>query len=58
MNKKLLDILVCPRCKGDLQYDKKNQTLVCSIDQWAFPIVDDIPVLLESEAQKIEQKIV
>ena len=51
MDKKLLDILVCPLCKGDLVYLKDAKELVCKGDRLAFPIRDDIPVMLEDEAR-------
>jgi uncharacterized protein YbaR (Trm112 family) len=54
MDSGLLDILVCPLCKGPLKYDKKAQELVCRADKLAFPIRDDIPVMLEEEARKVE----
>ncbi|HEC05232.1 MAG TPA: Trm112 family protein [Thiolapillus brandeum] len=53
MDKKLLDILVCPLCKGKLVYRKKEQELVCRADRLAFPIRDDIPVMLEKEARQL-----
>ncbi|WP_456448785.1 Trm112 family protein [Thiolapillus sp.] len=53
MDKKLLDILVCPLCKGKLVYRKKEQELVCRADRLAFPIRDDIPVMLEQEARQL-----
>jgi uncharacterized protein YbaR (Trm112 family) len=53
MDKKLLDILVCPICKGKLVYRKKEQELVCKADRLAFPIRDDIPVMLEQEARQL-----
>ncbi|MGH8224792.1 MAG: Trm112 family protein [Gammaproteobacteria bacterium] len=53
MDSKLLDILVCPLCKGPLKYDKPAQELICRADRLAFPIRDDIPVMLEEEARKI-----
>lgn len=53
MDKKLLEILVCPVCKGPLTYDKKTTELVCRIDRLAYPIRDDIPVMLEDEARKL-----
>lgn len=54
MDAKLLDILVCPLCKGPLQYHKPTQELVCQADRLAFPIRDDIPVLLEDEARSLD----
>jgi uncharacterized protein YbaR (Trm112 family) len=56
MNKTLLEILVCPVCKGQLQYHSKKQVLICNIDKLAFPIRDGIPVMLESEAKKLEDE--
>ncbi len=53
MDKKLLDILVCPLCKGPLVYDKQAQELICKGDRLAFPIRDDIPVMLEDEARTL-----
>jgi uncharacterized protein YbaR (Trm112 family) len=53
MDGKLLEILVCPICKGELIYRKDEQELVCRADRLAYPIRDDIPVMLESEARRI-----
>lgn len=53
MNKQLLEILVCPVCKGTLLYQKKQLELVCRVDRLAFPIRDDIPVMLEKEARRL-----
>jgi uncharacterized protein YbaR (Trm112 family) len=53
MDKKLLDILVCPVCKGKLAYDKKAGELICRLDRLAFPIRDDIPVMLVDEAREL-----
>lgn len=53
MDKKLLEILVCPVCKGQLVYDKSRAELICKIDRLAFPIRDDIPVMLEDEARQL-----
>lgn len=51
VDKKLLDILVCPLCKGKLELKKKE--LICRFDRLAFPIRDGIPVMLEDEAREI-----
>lgn len=51
MDKKLLDILVCPLCKGKLLL--KKQELICKFDRLAYSIQDDIPVMLEQEARII-----
>lgn len=53
MDKKLLEILVCPLCKGKLVYDKSAQELICKADRLAFPINDGIPVMLEDEARPL-----
>ena len=53
MDRKLLDILVCPVCKGKLLYLNKQQELVCKFDRLAYPIRDGIPVMLEHEARMI-----
>jgi uncharacterized protein YbaR (Trm112 family) len=54
MDTKLLDILACPVCKGPLQYSRTKQVLVCRADRLAYPVRDDIPVMLEEEAQRLE----
>ncbi|MGX2040084.1 Trm112 family protein [Methylocaldum sp. MU1018] len=53
MDRKLLEILVCPVCKGELIFKKEQQELICKADRLAYPIRDDIPVMLESEARRI-----
>jgi len=53
MDSKLLDILACPVCKGPLIYQKKAGELICKADRLAFPIRDDIPVMLEAEARQL-----
>lgn len=53
IDKKLLDILVCPKCKGSLKLDKNNNKLTCKECKLAYPIKDDIPVMLIDEAEKI-----
>lgn len=54
MDKKLLELLVCPLCKGPLEYDRKAGELICKVDRLAFPIRDDIPVMLEEEARRLD----
>ena len=53
MDARLLDILVCPICKGPLVYHRAQPELVCKPDRLAFPIRDDIPIMLEEEARKL-----
>ena len=54
LDAKLLDILACPLCKGPLQYSKPQQVLVCRADRLAYPIRDDIPIMLEDEARRLD----
>ncbi|MDB4453766.1 Trm112 family protein, partial [Pseudomonadales bacterium] len=49
----LLSILVCPVSKGPLEYDEAKQELICKASGLAYPVRDDIPVMLESEARKL-----
>jgi uncharacterized protein len=53
MDPKLLEILVCPICKGPLVYAKPEQELICKPCRLAYQIKDDIPVMLEDEARKL-----
>lgn len=53
MDARLLEILVCPICKGPLQHHKAEQELVCKPCKLAYPIRDDIPVMLEDEARQL-----
>ncbi len=53
MDSRLLDILVCPLCKGPLVLRKEAGELVCRADRLAYPIKDGIPVMLEDEARKL-----
>ena len=53
LDHKLLEIVACPVCKGKLNYDKEKAELVCRAGRLAYPIQDDIPVLLESRARTL-----
>jgi len=53
MDKRLLDILVCPLCKGSLHLDAEKQELICKLDRLAYPIRNDIPVMLIDEARSL-----
>lgn len=53
-DERLLEILVCPRCKGDLEHRSEGPSLVCNACKLAYPIRDDIPVMLEGEAERID----
>ena len=50
LSPKLLEILVCPRCKGTLEYREKEFTLICHACSLRYPIRDDIPIMLVDEA--------
>jgi hypothetical protein len=54
MDAHLLEILVCPLCKGKLVHDKGAAELICKVDRLAFPIRDGIPVMLVDEARTLE----
>ncbi|WP_105189700.1 MULTISPECIES: Trm112 family protein [unclassified Pseudoalteromonas] len=53
---KLLEIIACPVTKGKLHYDKENQELISTAAKLAYPVRDDIPVLLESEARELSSE--
>lgn len=51
MDQNLLEILACPVCKGELIFDRKHQELICKVDRLAYPVIEDIPVMLENRAR-------
>jgi uncharacterized protein len=53
MDTRLLDILACPVCKGPLQYRRESQVLVCRLDRLAYPIREEVPIMLEEEARQL-----
>ena len=53
IDEKLLAILVCPVSKAPLEYDRDNNELVCKASGLAYPVRDDIPVMLEEEARRL-----
>lgn len=53
---KLSDILVCPICKGKLHYVRDPEELICKVDKLAYPVRDNIPVMLESEARQLSME--
>jgi uncharacterized protein YbaR (Trm112 family) len=55
MDKKLLEILVCPATKAPLIYDKERQELICKASRLAYPIRNGTPVMLESEARRLAE---
>lgn len=55
IDKELLEILVCPQCKGELAFDSPKKELICRLDRLAYPIRDGIPVMLIDEARRLEE---
>jgi len=53
ISKELLDILACPKCKGEIQLNQTNDGLVCKTCRLMYPIKDDIPVMLIDEAIRL-----
>jgi uncharacterized protein len=51
LSKELLEILVCPACKGDLEYDQAGNKLICHACRLRYAIEDDIPIMLVEEAE-------
>ena len=54
MDKRLLEILVCPLCKSPLHLDAAKHELICKADRLAYPIRDDVPVMLVDEARPLD----
>lgn len=54
LEKELLEIIVCPKCKGELIYEEEKNRLICKSCLLAYPIKDDIPILLIEESTPIE----
>ncbi|RJP15006.1 MAG: Trm112 family protein [Candidatus Abyssobacteria bacterium SURF_5] len=52
---KLLEILACPKCKGDIRLNEKGDGLICDACKLMYPIKDDIPIMLIDEAIKLEE---
>lgn len=53
LDKELLEILACPKCKGELKYDEEKNVLICENCRLEYPVEDDIPILLIEEAREI-----
>ncbi len=56
IDKELLDILACPKCKGDIHLNEDQSGLICDSCKLMYPIKDDIPIMLIDEATKLEEK--
>lgn len=53
MDKKLLDLLACPICKGPVQYQPEPEELICRGDRLAYPVRDGIPIMLVEEGREV-----
>ncbi|MCX5816933.1 MAG: Trm112 family protein [Proteobacteria bacterium] len=56
IKKELLDILCCPKCKGDISLNESQDGLICDACKLVYPIKDDIPIMLIDEAISIASK--
>lgn len=56
MDTRLLSILVCPICKGNLNHDREQHELICPRDHLAFPIRDGMPIMLAEEARELDTR--
>jgi hypothetical protein len=56
LDKRLLDILACPVCKGPLEYRRAADLLVCRFDRLGYPVRDGIPIMLEEEARRLSSE--
>lgn len=54
LSKDLLEILVCPQCKGELEYDQTNEKLLCHSCRLRYPIQEDIPIMLVEDAERFD----
>lgn len=57
VDKELLDILACPKCKGDLKITEKEDGLVCADCRLLYEIKDDIPIMLIDEAVMLDENL-
>jgi uncharacterized protein YbaR (Trm112 family) len=55
LEKELLEIIVCPKCKGDLVYEEEKNILLCKTCKVYYPVKDDIPILLIEASQPVEE---
>jgi uncharacterized protein YbaR (Trm112 family) len=55
INQELLEILACPKCKGDIRLNDKGDGLICETCRLVYEIKDDIPIMLIDEAKPLKQ---
>ncbi len=53
LSQELLEVLACPKCKGEVQLTEKHDGLVCAACRLVYPVKDDIPVMLIDEARPL-----
>lgn len=53
IDQQLLEILVCPKCKGDIHFNERQDGLVCDVCRLVYEIREDIPIMLIEEAKSI-----
>ncbi len=53
LNKQLLEILICPKCRGKVRFDEKQNGIICDHCKLLYETKDDIPVMLVEEAKEI-----
>jgi len=56
LDKRILEIIACPKCKGDLEYDQKREILICKKDGIYYEIKNNIPILLVDKAKKLDEE--
>ena len=56
MDTRLLELLVCPVTKGPLEYDRQKQELISRSARLAYPVLDGVPIMLESEARTLSDE--
>lgn len=56
LSRDLLDILVCPKCKGELDYREAEEQLICPACQLAYPVENDIPIMLIDQAHTLDER--
>jgi len=56
INKKLLEILICPQCRGKVRFDENANAIICDRCKLGYEVKDDIPVMLAEEARKISDE--
>ena len=56
LSNKLLELLVCPKCKGKLEYDEKRSLLICPVCHIGYPVKDGIPIMLVDDAINIREE--